>query len=102
MPVTSFNDAICPKSQVSRVLSQDIEMLHLDLPGTKKTTYAYTTYDFMDISDIPCFHMFPLGTPSNGTCYVTQGVFTWLLVFAELGSKKTLHGGVSQGRETYR
>lgn len=99
MPVRSFNDAICPKSQVSRVLSQDIEMLHLDLPGTKKITYAYTTYDFRDISDIPCFH---LAQTTNGTCDATQGVFTWLLVFAELGSQKTLHGRVSQGRETYR
>lgn len=39
--------------------------------------------------------MFPLGTsPMEQNAEV---VFTWLLVFAELGSKKALHGGVSQG-----
>ena len=96
MPVTSFNDAICPKSQVSRDVAQDIEMLHLDLPGTKKPPMPIRRTILDDFRDIPCFHLARLPMEQ----WNAEGVvFTWLLVFAKLGSKKTLHGGVSQGRE---
>ena len=66
------------------------------LPGTKKPPMPIRR-TILGIFRI--FHVSTWHKPPMEHCYETQGVFTWLLVFAELGSKKTLHGGVSQGRK---